>query len=62
MPTGRPPLVDEVSAKFFTDRGCHVEGVTDSYGRILGSLDWNLTHYFSENLVSPGIEPGPLDP
>jgi hypothetical protein len=25
--------------------------------------EWTLfqTHYFSENLVAPGIEPGPLD-
>jgi hypothetical protein len=25
--------------------------------------EWTLfqTHYFSENLVEPGIEPGPLD-
>jgi hypothetical protein len=33
----------------------------DFYGRILGFL-WTpfQTDYFSENLVSPGIEPGPL--
>jgi hypothetical protein len=30
----------------------------------LNSLDISLrtdTHYFSENVVAPGIEPGPLD-
>jgi hypothetical protein len=32
------PLVGEVSAQF-ADRECHVVSVTDSYGRILGSLD-----------------------
>jgi hypothetical protein len=51
--------------------------VTDPYGRNLGFQDWSATfsfkellsctheaewtHYFSENLVAPGIEPGPLD-
>jgi hypothetical protein len=38
MPTERPPLVGEVSAKFFADRGYHVVSVTDLYGRILGFL------------------------
>jgi hypothetical protein len=55
-----------------------VVSTADSYGRILGFLDyfffqvalqlysqaeWTLylTHYFSENLVAPGIEPEPLD-
>jgi hypothetical protein len=45
MPTERPPLVDEVIANFFADRGCHVVSVTDSYGRILGFLD--RSRYFS---------------
>jgi hypothetical protein len=53
-----------------------VISVTNPYGRILGYLDrsryfffkiapheaeWIQTHYFSENLVELGIEPGPLD-
>jgi hypothetical protein len=38
IPTERPPLVDEVSAKF-VDRRSHVVSVTDPYGRILGFLD-----------------------
>jgi hypothetical protein len=38
-------LVGEVMAKFFGDRGCHVVGVMDSYGRILGFLD--RSRYFS---------------
>jgi hypothetical protein len=48
-----------------------VVSVTDPYGRILGFVDRSRyvffqiasfqTHYFSENLVVPGIEPGPLD-
>jgi hypothetical protein len=50
----------------FAGRGCHVVSVTDSYGQIRGFLDrspheaeWApfQTHYFSENLVAPGIEP-----
>jgi CBS-domain-containing membrane protein len=58
----------------FADIGCHVLSVTDPYRRILGFLDrsryfctheaeWSpfQTHYFSENLVALGIEPGPLD-
>jgi hypothetical protein len=43
----------------FADRGCPVVSVTVPYGRNLGFLD--RSHYFSENLVAPGIEPGPLD-
>jgi hypothetical protein len=49
--------------------------VTDPHGCILSfsvfkylyncthEAEWTLfqTHYFSENLVVPGIEPGPLD-
>jgi hypothetical protein len=50
-----------------------VASVTNPYGRNLGFLDRSRyfffqvketpfqTHYFSENLVAPGIEPGPLD-
>jgi hypothetical protein len=34
-----------------------VVSVTDLYGCILGFLDPE-THYFSENLVVPGIEQG----
>jgi hypothetical protein len=39
IPTERLPLVGEVSANFFADRGCHVVSVTDPYGRILDFLD-----------------------
>jgi hypothetical protein len=45
IPTERPPLVGEVVANVFTDRGCHVVSVTDPYGRILGFLD--MSRYFS---------------
>jgi hypothetical protein len=40
----------------FADIGCHVVSVTDPYGQ------WTQfqTHYLSENLEVPGIEPGPL--
>jgi hypothetical protein len=38
IPTEPPPLVNEVSANFFADRGCHVVSVTDPYGRSLGFL------------------------
>jgi hypothetical protein len=56
----------------FTDKKCHVASVTHPYVRILGffqavpqlysrgSVD-PVQDYFSENLVTPGIEPGPLD-
>jgi hypothetical protein len=37
IPTERPPLVGEVSAKF-ADRGCHMFSVTDTYGRIFDFL------------------------
>jgi hypothetical protein len=39
------PLVGEVIANFFADRGYHVVSVTDPYGRILGFLD--RSRYFS---------------
>jgi hypothetical protein len=45
IPTERTPLVGEVIANFFADRGCHVVSVTDPYDRILGSLD--RSRYFS---------------
>jgi hypothetical protein len=40
--------------------------VTDPYGRILNcahEAEWTAfqAYYFSENLVVPEIEPGPLD-
>jgi CBS-domain-containing membrane protein len=44
IPTERPPLVDEVIAKF-ADRGSHVVSVTDPYGRILGFIE--RSRYFS---------------
>jgi hypothetical protein len=43
IPTERPPLVGEVSANFFADRGCHVVSVTNPYVRILGFLDRFIT-------------------
>jgi hypothetical protein len=45
IPTERQPLVGEVTANFSADRGCHVVGVTDLCGRILGFL--YRTRYFS---------------
>jgi hypothetical protein len=42
--TERPPLVDEVT--IFADRTCSVVSVTDSYGRILGFLDWSRYYFF----------------
>jgi hypothetical protein len=46
IPTERPPLVGEVSANFFADRGCHVVSVTNHYGRILGFLDRSRYFFF----------------
>jgi hypothetical protein len=43
IPTERPQLVGEVSAKF-VDRGFHVVSAMDPYGRILQFLD--QSHYF----------------
>jgi hypothetical protein len=40
--TERPPMVDEVSARF-ADRRSDVVSVTGPYGRILGFLD--CSHY-----------------
>jgi hypothetical protein len=48
IPTEQPPPVGEVSANF-SDRGCHMVGVTDPYGR---STLRNLTI----NVISTEIE------
>jgi hypothetical protein len=45
IPNERQPLVGEVIASCFAERGCHVVSVTDPYGRILGFLD--RSRYFS---------------
>jgi hypothetical protein len=44
-PTERPPLVGEVIANFFADRGCYVVSVTGPYGHILSFLE--RSRYFS---------------
>jgi hypothetical protein len=44
VPTERPLLVGEFSAKF-VDRRCHVVSMTDPYGRILGFIDRKFVHY-----------------
>jgi hypothetical protein len=51
LPTERPPLVSEFSAKF-ADRGCHEVSVTDPYGRIIGFLD-RSRYSCSRGLVNP---------
>jgi hypothetical protein len=77
IPTKRPPLVGEVSANFCrygVSRGQR-DGSLRPYSRdsrpepllFLSSSSSIVltrpfqTHYFSENLVAPGIETGPLD-
>jgi hypothetical protein len=68
-------LLSEKLVPTFADRGCKVVSVMETYSCILGFLHrsryfffkvapqlYSLqTHYFSENQVAPGIEPGPLD-
>jgi hypothetical protein len=55
IPTKRPPLVGQVSAKF-ADRGSHVVSVTDPYGSILGFLDRSRYFFFqvASQLYSQG--------
>jgi hypothetical protein len=60
IPTERPPLVGEVIANFFADRGCHVVSVTDPYGRILGFLD--RSRYFSYQVAPQLYSRGWVDP
>jgi hypothetical protein len=71
------PSDRRLSAKLvptFEDRGCHVVSVMEPYGHNIGFLDrshyfffqvaeWTpfQTHYFSENLVAPGMELRPLN-
>jgi hypothetical protein len=45
IPTERPRLVGEVSAKF-ADRGYRVVSATDPHGRILGFLDRSPYYLF----------------
>jgi hypothetical protein len=75
--TERPPLVGEVSANTSSDRGVprgHRDGSILPYSRLskpepllflpsTREAEWSpfQIHYFSENLVAPGIESGPLD-
>jgi hypothetical protein len=57
----RPPLVNEVSAKF-VDRRCRVVSATDPYGRILGFLDRSRYFFFqaAPQLYSRGwVDPVP---
>jgi hypothetical protein len=75
--TERPPLVSEVNANFFADRGFHMVSMPNPYGSILGFLDRSRYYFIqvalhlyavsgprsrpSENVVAPRIEPGPPD-
>jgi hypothetical protein len=43
IPTERPPLVGEVSAKFCGLEGCRVVSAADSYGRNIGFLDQSIS-------------------
>jgi hypothetical protein len=46
IPVKRPPLVSEVSANFFVDRGCRVVSVMNPYDRILAFLDRSRYYFF----------------
>jgi hypothetical protein len=61
IPTERPSLVGEVSAKF-EDRECRVVSMTDPYGRILGFPDRSRYFFFqvAPQLYSRGwVDPVP---
>jgi hypothetical protein len=69
IPTEWPRLSAKLVSTF-ADREGHVVNVTDTYVSILSFLDRSVLRrlsasrsrqYFSENLVAPGIEHGPLD-
>jgi hypothetical protein len=60
IPTERPPLVSEVSANIFADRGCHVVSWTVPYGRIFGFLD--RIHYFFFEVAPQLYSRGWVDP
>jgi hypothetical protein len=46
IPIERSPLISEVSANFFADRGCHVLSVTNPHGRNLGYLGRSRYFFF----------------
>jgi hypothetical protein len=46
IPTERPPLVCEVSAKFCEETGCHVASAAETNGRILDFLDRSRYFFF----------------
>jgi hypothetical protein len=58
--TERPPLVDEVSANFFADRGCRVVSTTDPHGRI--SVFWTRSRYFSVQVAPQLYSRGCVNP
>jgi hypothetical protein len=47
----------------FLDRSCYYFFQVAPHSIVLKEAEWTpfQTHYFSENLVVKGIEPGPLD-
>jgi hypothetical protein len=60
IPTKRPLLVGEVSAKFLRIEGCRVVSVTDPHGSILGFLDRSRYDFFQ---VAPQLySRGCVDP
>jgi hypothetical protein len=59
MPTERSPSVGEVNANF-SDRGCHVVSVRDSYGRIPGFID--RSRYFAFEVAPHLFSRGSVDP
>jgi hypothetical protein len=69
IPTERPPLVGEDSATLSAQRIPRPHSRRSRpepllFFQVAPQLySWTpfQTHYFSENLVAPGIEPGPLD-
>jgi hypothetical protein len=61
IPTERPPHFGEISANF-ADRAYHLVSVIDTYGRILGFLDWSRYCFFqaAPQLYSRGwVDPVP---
>jgi hypothetical protein len=46
IPTGRPPLVGEVSTNFLWIEECRVVNAVDPYGRILGFIDRSSYFFF----------------
>jgi hypothetical protein len=52
IPTEQPPLVSEVSANFFVDRGCSMISAMNLYSHVLSFVDRNIQYMYMQMHLS----------